>query len=170
VTLQARLRNLEGIRARAPEIEAAIAATDAVLPEEPNLPATLRQLQLAADESGARLVTVAPTRPQANEELEVGVITVNVTLEGGYFQIVDFFRRVEDPSISPRAIRWASVALTVGEYPTLTVTASGQMFVVAPPTTAQEPAAGGAQQQPGVVQEGQEELEADIDAEVEDAA
>ncbi|MBW3663972.1 MAG: type 4a pilus biogenesis protein PilO [Actinobacteria bacterium] len=169
--LRSRLASLEEVRARAPEIEAAIAATTAVLPTEPNLPAALRQLQLAADEAGARLITVAPARPAQVEGADFGVINVSVSVEGGYFQIVDFFRRVEDPSISPRAIRWQTVALAVAEYPTLTLSATGQMFVVGPPTTADdaatEPAPGAS---PGVVEEGQAELEGDIDAEVEDAA
>lgn len=143
LTLRSRIAALEGIRERAPELEASLAGSEAVIPSDPALPAALRQFQLAADESGVTLVSVSASRPSAAEE---GLAPIDVTfiLDGGYFQIVDFLRRIEDPSISPRAVLWSNLLVSVNEYPTLTATVTGTMFTRAalppPPEESTEPA------------------------------
>lgn len=141
-----RIRALEEVRARAPEIEAAIGATDALIPRDPALPSALRQLQLAADDSGVTLLTVASGRPTAVGEGGAAELTVTISMTGSYFQVVDFLRRVEDPSITPRAILWSTAAVSVAEYPELSVSLSGSMYAVLPPTTA--PAAPAAPAEP----------------------
>ena len=135
-TLQTRIDTLTQVRANAPEIEAAIAAAEAVIPREVALPAALRQLVLAADDSGVTLSGISPSRPEPDPSGQPGLarIGLSVAISGGYFQVVDFLRRVEDPSITPRAIVWTSVnvAGSPDAYPTLQVGATGEMYALLP--------------------------------------
>ncbi len=133
-TLTNRISALKDVRAAAPAVEAQLAATEALLPGGPALPSTLRQLQLAADEAGMTLSSVSPGQPSAVavEGVPAGVsqMTLSVAMSGSYFQIVDFLRRIGDPLITPRAIVWNSASIGVGEYPELSLSLSGTMFVV----------------------------------------
>ena len=134
--VRAQISQLEAVRASIPEVEAALAAAETIIPrDEAELPAALRMLQMAANDSGVQLDTVSMSRPEV-VATEAGVtvpadlsqITVSVSLSGGYFQIVDFLRRTEDPVLTPRAILWSSSAVSLDEYPTLTVTLAGTMY------------------------------------------
>lgn len=135
---QVRIGELQLTREQAPDLQAELAAAAAVIPDETALPGALRQLQQAADDSGVRLVSVTPGRPTEEASAVPGLyaMTLSLQLEGGYFQIVDTLRRLEDPTISPRGMVWDNLSLSVTEHPMLTVTASGRMFatLAAPPT------------------------------------
>lgn len=141
-TTTQRIRALEEVRQRAPEIEADLATVEAIVPREVGLPAALRLLQLAADDSGVTLNTVAPGRPAAVGDQGLASISLNLSISGSYFQVVDFLRRVGDPEITPRAILFSSVSMAPEEYPQLNVTVSGQMFaLVGSPAPPPEPEA-----------------------------
>jgi hypothetical protein len=146
VTAQARISELQQVREQAPQLQAELAAAAALLPQETALPGALRQLQQATDDSGATLVAVAPGRPelvQTEAATDLYALALSLELRGGYFQIVDTLRRLEDPSISPRGFVWESISLTVEEYPNLTVAVTGRMFAVLP-TPPAEPVPGAA--------------------------
>jgi hypothetical protein len=154
-TAQARISQLQQVREQAPQLQAELAAAAALLPQETALPGALRQLQQATDDSGATLVSVSPARPVPVEAVpgaaptasDLYAVGLSLEIQGSYFQIVDTLRRLEDPTISPRGFVWESVALTVDEYPNLTVAVNGRMFAVlqappaAPDPAAQPPAA-----------------------------
>jgi Tfp pilus assembly protein PilO len=133
--LEAKIASLRAVRSQAPEYEAAIAAAETVIPGDAALPAAVRQFQMAADDSGGELVTVAMSRPTAVEGDVDGLaeLEVSMTFEAGYFQTVDFLRRIEDPAITPRALLWKSLTVASEEYPTLTTSLSGTIFAVLPP-------------------------------------
>lgn len=141
--VETQIRALEEVRATSPNLEAELAAVGAIVPDNPSLPATLRQLQVAADDSGLTLVSVAPGAPAAVGSTEVpdlASIPLSLSLEGGYFQVVDFLRRIEDPRLTARGILVQDVSVSPAEYPTLAVTVSGTMFsVLEQPVTAPEP-------------------------------
>ncbi len=151
--LRRRIAGLEEIRRNAPEVEAAIVAAESVVPRDLAVPAALRQLVLAADESGATLVAVNPARPEQVEDAEPGLAAITFAMQasGGYYQLVDFLRRIEDPAISPRGVIWTSLDVTEAEegYPTLTATITGTMYALLPvppappPTPAPTPAPDG---------------------------
>jgi type II secretory pathway component PulM len=63
-TTQARIGDLQGVRETAPQLQAELAAAESLVPGDTALPSALRQLQTAADESGATLVSVAAARTQ----------------------------------------------------------------------------------------------------------
>lgn len=140
-----RVRQLEGVREAAPAFEAELAAANLLVPREPGLPAILRQLQLAADESGMTLLSVSPSRP-APVTVEGGGdsvhrINVALSLEGTYFQTVDFLRRIEDPTITPRALLWNTISIggEPAEHPLLGISLQGDLFAILPVAPA-EPA------------------------------
>lgn len=155
-TTRAQIQALEQVRAQIPEVEAALAAAESVIPRSAALPATLRQLQLAADSSGVELGSVAPGRPQPADAQpgaaavvppDLAVIALNVEVVGGYFQIVDFLRRVEDPTLIARGIVWNTVDISletdedlVALFPSETVVRAqltGDMFARLDPAPAE---------------------------------
>jgi Tfp pilus assembly protein PilO len=150
--LQTRIQSLEAIRAEAPEVASLIAASEAIVPTDPALPSALRQIQLAATDANLQLRTVSPGRPQLVDDpalsLEPGTelvaFDVAVVVEGSYFQVVDFLRRVEDPSITPRGLRWTQLSAAEkedGSYPLLLVDLVGRLYGVVPAGGTPEPPA-----------------------------
>lgn len=149
--LEDEIERIRLVRENAPGVEAELAAADAIVPRDPALPALVRQLQLAADESGVTLVSVATGRPVALEEPPaegLSAIDVNTEIAGGYFQLVDFLRRIEQPNITPRGIAWANANVTRDDanYPELSVTLAGRAYAVVavPPPPEAEVEAGAA--------------------------
>jgi Tfp pilus assembly protein PilO len=162
--LQGELARLRTVREQAPAVVAELAAAESVIPLDAALPSALRQLQTAADESQLTLVAVAPARPAAIEGAAPGMasIALNVQIQGSYFQVVDFLRRTEDPSISPRAMLWSNVEVTKDEYPTLIVAITGSIYAQLPaaPPPVDETAPPGAE---GAEGEGADGAETDTD-------
>lgn len=127
---RARAVQLREVREQAPEAEARLAVGRSLIPEDSSIPGLFRQLQQAADDAGARLTTISPSAPSVMqlEDQQLSVIGVSMTLEASYFQVVDLARRIEDPALTPRALRWTNVSLSPSDFPTLTVSLSGQVF------------------------------------------
>lgn len=111
--LRAEAATLRVVREAAPEAEAAIAAGQSILPEESSMPALIRQLQTAADEADVTLVSVGPSAPTSIEAAGTDIVSIAVQLqiEGTYFQIVDFSRRIEDPGITARGVKWRNTTI-----------------------------------------------------------
>ena len=166
--LSQEIARLRTVREQAPEVEAELATAEAIIPRDASLPAALRQLQLAADESGVVLQAVSTTRPAVVTDAPEGLsrIAAEVQLVGGYFQVVDFLRRVEDPAISARGLAWDNATLARGEeYPELNVALSGSLYAliaVPPPPEVETPPVEG---DDGTA-EGQDADDAEVDVEV----
>lgn len=151
---QARLTStinaLREVRAEAPELEAELEAFRAVVPEGAEVPALLRMLVLAADEAGVTLQTVTPGRPSPVGEATEGLSSIPLSIQavGSYYQVVDFLRRIEDPRITARGVRWSTASLSRADYPELNASFSGEVFAVIPtppPPPGEAPQAGGDQ-------------------------
>lgn len=124
---EARLRQ---IRQEAPEAEAALAASQVIVPSDAALPALLRQVQQASDDAGVRLLSISPGRPSEVGDAPGGLATMTVSfnIEGTYFQIIDLARRLEDPVLTGRGLVWNTASFSIGEYPTLGVSLSAQVL------------------------------------------
>ena len=138
------IARLRDVRERAPGIESELAAANAVVPQEAALPALVRQLQSAADDSGMVLSSVATSRPSELADVEepgLSGIDVNGQLTGTYFQMVDFLRRIEDPAITSRGIIWGSTTISRADdaYPDLQFNLSGRAYAVIEDPLAPEP-------------------------------
>lgn len=134
-TLQQEIARLREVRERAPGVEAELAAAEAIVPRDAALPGLIRQLQQAADESGMVLSSISTSRPaELTEVAEAGLsgIDLNGQLEGSYFQMVDFLRRIEDPAITPRGVSWISATISRDDeaYPELQFSLSGRTYAV----------------------------------------
>jgi Tfp pilus assembly protein PilO len=146
--IQAEITRLQGVREAAPQAEAELAALSSIVPDGSAMPSLLRQMQVAADDAGLSLTSVTVGRPseELTPEALVADLPVTAAVEGSYFQIVDFLRRLEDPSLSPRGVLWDSLAVATGEYPALTTTLTGRTFAdaeaVVPPQPVEEAPAG----------------------------
>lgn len=158
-----RIAALEAVRDEAPQQEALLVAANTVIPQEAALPAFLRQLQQATDEAGLTLQAVTPSRPSPVDDTEgsggLHAINVSVDLEGSYFQLVDFLRRIEDPSITPRAMIWNSMSVggDAESHPVLNIALQGDVYAVLPTPPAEGP-------EP----DDEDEEDADIEVEVEE--
>jgi hypothetical protein len=175
--LAIRVDQLRVVRETAPEIEAQLVAGTAVIPSEPALAAVLRQVQLSADEAGVTLMSMAPGRPEP-VTIEGGAeglvrLALVVDVEGEYFQMVDFLRRLEDPAISPRGLVWngGTVGSEYDEYPTLTASLQGELFAIMPVLTPvpvpEVPVDGATDQDPDAVTNEDEAVDPADDVEVE---
>ena len=143
-TLEQQIAQLRDIEARQVEINAAKARLLEYIPNGPAQPSVIRHFQSTADASGAEIASVTFGEPTVPDPAAGAVpadtgtpgttlanIPVTMTLEGGYFQTVDFFRRMEVDV--PRAVLVQTI--DVGEeedagYPTLSTTWTGQVFAV----------------------------------------
>lgn len=139
--LEREIRELQEVRTNAPELEAAIVAAESVVPRDIGQASAIRQLQLAADGSGVDLPSVNFSQPAQIQDAQAGLaeLTMSVQVVGGYYQIVDFYRRVEDPAITPRGVVWHDVSVSPSDYPTLTASSSGSIFALLPTPPEPEP-------------------------------
>lgn len=139
--LERQIRELQEVRTNAPELEAAIVAAESVVPRDIGQASAIRQLQLAADGSGVDLPSVSFSEPAQLENAPAGLaeLTISVQVQGGYYQIVDFYRRVEDPAITPRGVVWRDLSVSASDYPTLSATTSGSIFALLPTPPEPEP-------------------------------
>ena len=142
--LEQQIAQLRDIEARQVEINAAKARLEEYIPSGPAQPSVIRHFQATADASGSEMASVTfgdPTVPDPAEgaaPADTGTpgttlanIPVTMVLEGGYFQTVDFFRRLEVDV--PRAVLVQTVDVgeeTEAGYPTLSTTWTGQIFAV----------------------------------------
>lgn len=159
---QQRATELREVRAQAPEAAFELATADQLVPTDARLPSLLRQLQLAANDAGVTLETVTSTRPGAvtGSTSGLAVMQLNANASGSYFQIVDFARRLEDPQITARGLKWQRSSISVEDYPTLTVALTLEAFARIPNAGAVEalpPADTGAEDE--VVTDGEEPTE-----------
>lgn len=139
--LRNQLVQLEEIRDSELEIRADLNRLRGLIPSgDPAQPSFVRAVQLAADASGVAidsltfglpaLVEGAP--PADADGLVLAQISLNGVVQGGYFQVVDLFRRMEVEVV--RAVQIDTIGITEGTdgYPTLSVAVTGRIFTLLP--------------------------------------
>ncbi len=154
--LQAQIDQLTAIRDDQPRIAAALERLELLIPATVAQAAAIRQLQGAADAAGVDLSSlvfsdpVATTPPATTTDgLQLASLGTSAVIEGGYFQVVDFFRRLETEV--DRAVLVSNVTMAEGEdgFPVLSTTWTGELFALIPLATAVDPAAPPATPSPG---------------------
>jgi len=138
-TLNTQLAHLKDVKKNAPETMAKLAALSQYVPQTPDLPGFILQVQTAATESGIDLQSIAPS-PPANVTNSTGVQTISVTLtcQAGFFRIEDFLARLENlpRAVEVRAISLSPIQSPVSSELVLSSTISLTMFVATPNATA----------------------------------
>ncbi|WP_370325032.1 type 4a pilus biogenesis protein PilO [Euzebya sp.] len=169
--LRNQLAQLQEIRDTELEIRADLNRLRALIPSgDPAQPSFVRSVQLAADASGSAIQSVTFGTPMAMEgatPTTEGVVLSSIDLaadvQGGYFQLVDLFRRLEIEVV--RAVQVDSFTITESEdgFPELTVSMTGRIFAMLPQSTVTEgPAEGG---DAPVPEEAEGEVGADVPVE-----
>ena len=154
--LETQIAQLRDVEARQVEIRAAMARLEEFIPSGPAQPTAIRQFQRAADAAGTEITTLTFGEPEVPDASTGAVpadtgepgttlanIPITMTVEGGYFQIVDFFRRLEVDV--PRAALVQTVDVLEEEdegFPTLAASWTGQLFAVVPLSDLVDTAAG----------------------------
>jgi Tfp pilus assembly protein PilO len=148
-SLQNEVAQLREVERNQVEIRAALAQLEEYIPSGTAQSSVIRQLQLAADAAGVEILSLTFSEPQAVEDAPpTGVpdtvlarIPISVTLDGGYFQAVDFLRRIEVEIV--RAMLLTDLSLEEGEdgFPALSTSWSGSLFAIVPlpPPVAEPP-------------------------------
>jgi Tfp pilus assembly protein PilO len=139
--LQAQLATLREIERNADDYRSQFERLAEYLPDDPEQPMALRELQRASDESGVTITETVFGDPEqvegapetGNTGTTLAQIPTQLTVEGGYFQVVDLLRRVEVDLA--RAIKIDTVTMAEAEdqgFPRLSATWTGQIFAVLP--------------------------------------
>lgn len=128
------------LQQRAPELRRSLDRLDQFIPPDPAQESFLDLLQLAGNAAGINFTSLSFTDPAAvvgappttNPELILGSITVLGTVDSGYFQLVDFLRRLE--VAVPRAVLVEQVDITEAAdgFPEVSTTFRAQMFALIP--------------------------------------
>jgi Tfp pilus assembly protein PilO len=95
-TLAAERNQLQDLQDRSPEIEAQLATLSAAIPESPNQADFISGLNDIADESGITWQSVTMQEPTQTTPGEPPTIGVAISIEGGFFQALDYLNRLED--------------------------------------------------------------------------
>lgn len=138
VELRSEIAELRRVEEEQVEYREELALMEEYIPDDVAQPTSLRQLQDTADAAGIDILNLSFGQPVAVEDAPqtgepdtvLAEVTFSMTVEGGYFQVVDLFRRFEVDV--PRAMLVDTISLAEsGEgFPTLSTNWSGRVFTV----------------------------------------
>ncbi len=134
-TLRNSLRQLQEADRNKAATQAKLAKLELALPQTPDLPTFIRQVQAASNAAGIDLRSIAPA-PPVSIEGATGIDQISVTLQvaGGFFRMQDFLARLEDLQrvVEVRSVSMAPATDPVtGEF-TLQGTVTLVMYIVQP--------------------------------------
>jgi Tfp pilus assembly protein PilO len=138
--LEAQLVRLREIERNADDYRSRFERLAEYIPSTPDQPAALQDLQRVADASGVAITETVFGDPQQVEgapktgtaETTLAQISTEMTIEGGYFQVVDLLRRIEVDIARAVKIDTVNIAEAESGFPRLTATWIGQIFAVLP--------------------------------------
>jgi Tfp pilus assembly protein PilO len=142
------ITDLERVRDNADLIELELEAAQSVVPFSPQIPELLDQLQAAADDAGVEMRLLASSRPQPVDIVPPPPVGAGRTLvaydlqfgvDGGFYEVAEFLRTVENPQQAPRGFVWQSMTLAEDDYPELTATLSARAFAILPSGGVEQP-------------------------------
>lgn len=148
--LQVRIARLKSLQQEEPQKRAQLESLRVAIPDEPNLAQFILDANTAANVSGIQFLSISPSPPASGTGAagsapappqtapatpaagaRPAVITLQLSISGGYFQIVDFVNRLDG---LPRLVVIDSLNLTTGGQASpgataLTVAINARMFV-----------------------------------------
>jgi len=134
--LELRRDRLVAAQADAPALQAKVESLRVAVPDSPELAQFILNANDAAAASGVDFLSISPTPPSASiDPLLPSEVNVAITVDGGYFQVLDYLNRIDDME---RVI----VVDTLGLAPTgggeagpsgLSASLSARMFTTAKP-------------------------------------
>lgn len=109
-SLRAQLDELEAIEEQGPEIAAQLAELEDALPQYPDLAEFVTEANAIAESSGITWLSIAPSEPVPVGT--IGEIGMNIQVQGGYFQVLDYLNRLEEID---RLVVVDSITLNAGD-------------------------------------------------------
>jgi type IV pilus assembly protein PilO len=103
---QAQLGQLEQVKRGASETQAELIKISNEVPDSPELPTLVLEMQNAADSAGLDFQSIKPTVPAAPTGTGYQEVSIQMKLEGRWADILDFLRRTQKMT---RAVRMVSV-------------------------------------------------------------
>lgn len=128
-SLEAQLKQLEALEANAPQTQAQLDAMRKLLPQQADLAGFIDEANALGAEAGVKWVEISPTTP--TQSGAVSTISFTMTVNGGYYQVLDYLHRVEGMS---RLVVIDGVTIDQGEAaedggpPELTANLTARMF------------------------------------------
>jgi Tfp pilus assembly protein PilO len=150
--LQAQRDQLRDIEERGPEIDAQLMALEGLVPATPDLASFILSANEIALQSGIDWLSITPSEPQADAATGLGTINMQIAIEGGFFQTLDYLNRLEDLQ---RLVVVDSVSLSgasdaaAGGAPSLSTSLVARMFTQAVPEVPGVPTVPGTPTEPG---------------------
>jgi len=92
-TLETRVKELEDLEKRAPQIQSDLDRMHKLVPEDADLASFVDQANKLAADAGVKWMSVAPVAPDGTTS--TGEIQLTMQLDGGYFQVLDYLNRLE---------------------------------------------------------------------------
>ena len=127
-TLEAEIQRLQAAQRDEPLKQARRAQLQAAAPDDPALGQFILDVNAAAGASGIEFMTISQTPPAAPAGGGLSEIALTFSIEGGYFQVLDFMNRLTDMT---RLVVIDSVSLSPGEPGRLTAALTTRMFTTA---------------------------------------
>jgi Tfp pilus assembly protein PilO len=133
--LALRRDRLVAAQADAPALLAKVETLRVAIPDDPQLAEFLLAANEAATSSGVDFLTISPTEPTAGIDPAASDVSLAVTVDGGYFQVLDYLNRLE---AMDRIVVVDTLSLTPsggedGEAVRLSVSLAARMFTSAAP-------------------------------------
>jgi Tfp pilus assembly protein PilO len=96
--LEIRLARLEEAQDRAPQLLADLERLRAAVPDDPALAQFILDANDVAEEAGVEFLSIAPGTPSRSTTGGPPVITLQVTVNGGYFEVLDYLDQLDELS------------------------------------------------------------------------
>lgn len=95
--LELRRDRLVAAQADAPALQAKVESLRVAVPDSPELAQLILNANDAAAASGVDFLSISPTPPAVSPDpLLPSEINLSITVDGGYFQVLDYLNRVDD--------------------------------------------------------------------------
>lgn len=105
---QALLRQREAMKDDAAETDAKSLKLGALVPDRPDLPSLIIELQDIAFASGVKLTAITPAAPTDSASGTYTVIPLDMTVEGSWTDVVDFLQRLPKLTRGVRTVEFAA--------------------------------------------------------------
>lgn len=133
--LELRLARLEALAEREPQLRRQVEDLRAAVPDTPDLGEFIIDANEAADLSGIDFLTITPAPPEPGGDIEdPAEIRVALTVDGGYFQVLDFLNRMAE---LPRLVVIDTLTVSSADEDgvvRLSASISGRLFLTAVPS------------------------------------
>lgn len=140
VVLETELARLEGLQAKAPQLQVALDEIRELVPDEDRVSSFVFQLQQEGNRAGLDFVSITPQLPKPPPEgAPLAEVKIDIGAEGTYFAIQDFIRRVTELDRAVRVDGFSMNAITEegSDEALIELKASARIFF-------EQPAGGGA--------------------------